>query len=176
MTAWTPTEDKLARDLWGAGLSAAEIGSRLGRPRNAVLGRLHRTKSETPERAEVPKYAKPIKNAAAKGNIGKACEAAQATQTGEQPSQAGFQVGASEGAQPPAGARAVTGPGVDDLTPTFGLVTLFELEPQMCKWPFGQPSTPEYRQCGRPQHGGYGPYCKHHFEMAYTPRGRRVVE
>jgi hypothetical protein len=79
------------------------------------------------------------------------------------------------------GPSETTGLGADDPdaggTPSFGLMTVIDVSPADCRWPFGDPSDLRaFRYCGRPQHGGYGPYCKHHFEMAYTPRGRRELD
>jgi hypothetical protein len=228
MTAWTPTEDKLARDLLAAGIGKTEIARRLGRTRNSIIGFFEREVRnpsayvkarqaengviplQPPPPAPPPEFPRPHRQsraahvlrvangiaakkkipvsvapttdsvAAAKGNIGKACEVPALAEPTGHASQAGFQVGASEGAQPPAGARAETGPGVDDLewqTPTSGRVSVLDVSPSDCRWPLGDPGDIiAFRYCGRPQHGGYGPYCKHHFEMAYTPRGRRVVE
>lgn len=40
--AWTDSENELARELCREGLSAGEIAKRMGRTRNAVIGRLAR--------------------------------------------------------------------------------------------------------------------------------------
>jgi hypothetical protein len=39
---WTPETKEEAKRLWNAGLSAAEIGMRVGKTRNAVIGLVHR--------------------------------------------------------------------------------------------------------------------------------------
>ncbi|MGY3359770.1 hypothetical protein ACVWZK_006433 [Bradyrhizobium sp. GM0.4] len=39
---WTEDEMSTLRQLWQKGLSASQIGARLGKSRNAVLGKLHR--------------------------------------------------------------------------------------------------------------------------------------
>jgi hypothetical protein len=40
--AWTPDEDRLAKEMAEQGRSSREIGKVLGRSRNAILGRFHR--------------------------------------------------------------------------------------------------------------------------------------
>jgi hypothetical protein len=40
--AWNPERLAQLRSLWAAGLSASEIGARIGVNRNAVLGKIHR--------------------------------------------------------------------------------------------------------------------------------------
>lgn len=64
--AWTPEEDRLAKEMAEQGRSASEIGKVLGRSRNAILGRFHRLGVKGKgERAEV-QYAAAKRRAAAK--------------------------------------------------------------------------------------------------------------
>lgn len=46
MTPWTEADDAKLQELVAEGLSASEIGSRLGRGRHSVIGRLHRAKGK----------------------------------------------------------------------------------------------------------------------------------
>lgn len=39
---WTPAKEKVLRGLWGYGLSAREIGLKMGASRNAVIGKARR--------------------------------------------------------------------------------------------------------------------------------------
>lgn len=59
-----------------------------------------------------------------------------------------------------------------DLTPDESpdAVTLLGLTDDTCRWPLGDPATPEFRFCGTDKHSGY-PYCARHARMAYS-RGR----
>jgi GcrA cell cycle regulator len=59
---WTDEETALLARLWGEGHSGAEIGRRLGKTRNAVLGRVHRDglpRREEPQRAARPRKIRP---------------------------------------------------------------------------------------------------------------------
>jgi GcrA cell cycle regulator len=48
-------------------------------------------------------------------------------------------------------------------------VTLMELRESTCRWPMGDPTTPEFRFCGGPSPVGGGPYCAYHARVAYQP-------
>ena len=61
-------------------------------------------------------------------------------------------------------------------------VTIIELKEAMCRWPLGDPSSPDFRYCGSP--AANGPYCAYHARLAYQPaqdrrrereRGRRLA-
>jgi GcrA cell cycle regulator len=51
-------------------------------------------------------------------------------------------------------------------------VTIADLSPQDCRWPLGDPATPEFRYCGQ-ERDGERMYCKHHASIAYSPRPKK---
>jgi len=51
-------------------------------------------------------------------------------------------------------------------------VTLMELVPEGCRWPMGDPGTPEFAYCGNRRAQINLPYCEGHCRMAYRPDGR----
>ena len=51
-------------------------------------------------------------------------------------------------------------------------VTIMDLRESMCRWPLGDPTTPEFRFCGARSITGL-PYCTHHAEIAYQPAAER---
>ena len=53
-------------------------------------------------------------------------------------------------------------------------VTIVELKEAMCRWPLGDPTTPEFRYCGSP--AASGPYCAYHGRLAYQPAQERRRE
>ncbi|MEK8125334.1 GcrA family cell cycle regulator [Methylocystis sp. IM4] len=57
----------------------------------------------------------------------------------------------------------------DVVIPLSERVTLMELRESMCRWPMGDPTTPEFRFCGAKSPIGAGPYCAHHSRVAYQP-------
>jgi GcrA cell cycle regulator len=54
------------------------------------------------------------------------------------------------------------------VIPMSERVTIMELRDSMCRWPLGDPSTPEFRFCGA-RSGTAGPYCGYHAQLAYQP-------
>jgi GcrA cell cycle regulator len=50
-----------------------------------------------------------------------------------------------------------------------GGCTLLELKPDSCRWPLGDPSTPEFRFCGANRECPT-PYCSAHADLAYNIR------
>ena len=50
-------------------------------------------------------------------------------------------------------------------------VTIVDLKEAMCKWPLGDPATPEFRYCGASSISG--PYCNFHARLAYQPSQER---
>lgn len=47
------------------------------------------------------------------------------------------------------------------------MVTFAELAPHHCRWPCGDPLTPEFRYCGGDREED-GPYCRFHFALAHN--------
>jgi GcrA cell cycle regulator len=45
---------------------------------------------------------------------------------------------------------------------------LLDLGPDDCRWPIGEPRSPDFHFCGKP-HAPGRPYCEHHWEMAFQP-------
>lgn len=53
------------------------------------------------------------------------------------------------------------------------MLTILDLEPGDCRWPIGDPQTPEFRFCGKPQLEAK-PYCPACCRIAYeSPEARR---
>jgi GcrA cell cycle regulator len=46
--------------------------------------------------------------------------------------------------------------------------TLLDLEANDCRWPIGEPRSPDFHFCGKSQVPGR-PYCEHHWSMAFQP-------
>jgi GcrA cell cycle regulator len=53
------------------------------------------------------------------------------------------------------------------VIPMSERVTLMELRESMCRWPMGDPTTPEFRFCGGRSPIGGGSYCVHHARLAH---------
>jgi GcrA cell cycle regulator len=165
-TGWSEERVDLLKRLWGDGLSASQIAGQLGGgvTRNAVIGKVHRLGlagrikpgAPAPMPAAPPRKARPERE-----------EAASVPSAPPQPPVLTALVG---GAAPTAAAPAI---------PVSQRVTIMELRESMCRWPMGDPTSPEFRFCGARAITGL-PYCTHHAQVAYQPaterrRDRRVA-
>lgn len=162
--AWTQERVELLTKLWADGLSASQIAAQIGGvTRNAVIGKVHRlglsgrAKTSSPSAQQRPRKASrppshPLQRPSAEG----------------------------PGAPAPAISTAALAlaPEPDPLisediaVPISQRVTIMELRESMCRWPMGDPTTPEFRFCGARSVTAL-PYCAHHARMAYQPAADR---
>ena len=63
-------------------------------------------------------------------------------------------------------------PSEDVVIPFSERVTIMELREYMCRWPMGDPTSPDFRFCGARSQTGL-PYCSYHSRIAYQPAADR---
>ncbi|GJD56407.1 GcrA family cell cycle regulator [Methylobacterium dankookense] len=163
--SWTDERVALLRRLWEDGQSASKIAAQLGGvTRNAVIGKVHRL--GLGGRAKAAEDGQPL----ARTQPAQEIEAAIAVVEAEAPEPVAivthrpapdFPIPAS----PPAPAEPVA-------LAVSQRVTIMDLRESMCRWPLGDPTTPEFRFCGARSITGL-PYCTHHAEIAYQPAAER---
>jgi len=161
--SWTDERVELLRKLWSDGLSASQVAAELGPgiTRNAVIGKIHRlglaerAKTASAPRPRVTKAARPATNAVA----------APAPRAG------GHVVHGNVALAFAPQTVVVARPNREEevVIPMSERVTLMELRESMCRWPMGDPTSPEFRFCGGKSPIGGGPYCAHHARVAYQP-------
>ena len=61
---------------------------------------------------------------------------------------------------------------IENIIPLGQRRTLLELNEDTCRWPIGDPATPEFFFCGGKPLGGL-PYCNFHSRAAYQPANER---
>jgi GcrA cell cycle regulator len=157
---WTDEKVELLRKLWLDGKSASQIAAELGDgvTRNAVIGKVHRLGLSGRVKASAP--------AAPRVRQRPASSRAAAPRPAR--SGGGFHGNAALAmARDPLLEEEVE-IREDVVIPMSLRVTIVELKEAMCKWPLGDPTTPEFRYCGI-QTQSEGPYCVHHGRMAYQP-------
>ncbi|MEL6687035.1 MAG: GcrA family cell cycle regulator [Pseudomonadota bacterium] len=166
--AWTEDRVETLSKLWAEGLSASQIAKQLGGvTRNAVIGKVHRLGLSGRAKPSRPKPAKTAttsrtstatkpKRAAAAPKVSKATTSKTA-----KPKVAPAQLPVS--AEPPLEAKPLK---------DGSYATILTLTENMCKWPIGDPSSDEFRFCGRKTEPDE-PYCKAHSMVAYQPSRRR---
>lgn len=156
---WSDERVELLRRLWEDGLSASQIATQLGSvTRNAVIGKVHRLGlSGRVKSAETPGVA-PRK-------IGRETEP-----EAEMP----VAVVAETDGSP---ARFEGAPAAPTLVAPVSLsitrrVTIMDLRESMCRWPIGDPTSPDFHYCGDRAITGL-PYCTAHAQIAYQPAAER---
>ena len=171
---WTDERVELLKKLWLEGLSASQIAGILGEgvTRNAVIGKVHRLKlsGRAKPASTAPRARTPARSAPRRPSTGSATRS-----TG---SAGGMMKARSMGSAPMHGATALKmsedleadvqmAARVEELfIPEEERVTLLQLSESTCKWPIGDPLTPNFYFCG--QHSEEGkPYCDFHSRRAY---------
>ncbi len=167
--AWTDECVELLKKLWSDGLSASQIAAELGNvTRNAVIGKVHRLglsgRAKSAAAPAAPRNAAPRKAPArapshpmsgpAGGTRGAHALAPQFVTEAE-----------PEAEQAPM-------PSEDVVIPFSERVTIMELREYMCRWPMGDPTSPDFRFCGARSQTGL-PYCSYHSRIAYQPAADR---
>jgi GcrA cell cycle regulator len=154
--SWTDERVELLRKLWNDGLSASQVAAELGPgiTRNAVIGKIHRlglaerakaVSAQRPRVAKAPRQTQPRMNGVSShGNLALAFA-------------------------PHALTSPRLAPEEEVVIPISERVTLMELRESMCRWPMGDPTSPEFRFCGGKSKIGGGPYCAYHARVAYQP-------
>jgi len=163
--SWTDERVELLRQHWTEGKSASQIASLLGHglTRNAIIGKVHRLGLSGRAQSASPAPSRP--------------RPAPSQQPAHRPPRAASRVvhGATALAIAPL-AEAEAEPKVYEgvVLPMSLRVTIVELREAMCRWPLGDPTSPDFRYCGSP--AAAGPYCAHHGKLAYQPAQDRRRE
>jgi GcrA cell cycle regulator len=168
MPSWIIDRVELLKKLWADGLSASQIAAELGGiSRNSVIGKVHRlglagrTKRPT---ASMPRQRKPrsrgttmrIVRPAIRGDTALAVLPAYALQFEPEPEL------------------------METIIPMWQRCSTLELSEGKCRWPIGDPRTPDFFFCGGKTIEGL-PYCGYHSRIAYQPavdrrRDRRTAQ
>ena len=156
--SWTDERVEALKKLWAEGLSASQIAAELGGiTRNAVIGKVHRlglagrakspaSAAPRPRKARAASAMLRISRPALRGNTA----LAQLYETDPDP-------------QPEL---------ADNVIPLGQRRTLLELNDETCRWPIGDPGSPEFFFCGGQTITSL-PYCAYHSRIAYQPANLR---
>ena len=158
---WTEERVERLKSLWMEGLSASQIASELGGvTRNAVIGKVHRLGLS----GRVTTAAKPR---APRPRLQRSPRYASGRTLGHR------------------GSLALASPDIDDIedeveitaevVPLARYLSLAELEPGSCRWPIGDPASPQFRFCGAPALPGQS-YCRACARKAYQTQPIRTYK
>ncbi|CAM5202885.1 GcrA cell cycle regulator [Bosea thiooxidans] len=166
--AWTDERVELLKKLWSDGLSASQIAAELGNvTRNAVIGKVHRLglsgRAKSAAQPAAPRNAAPRKAPTRSPSHPMASPVAHATRGAN---------ALAPNFAPEAEVEAAPLPSDDVVIPFSERVTIMDLREYMCRWPMGDPTSPDFRFCGARSQTGL-PYCAHHSRIAYQPAADR---
>ena len=150
---WTWTDENTAalRQCVDNGMTARQTAEKLGTSRNTVLGKAYRLHLRWKNVDPRTTYKNRPENRPATINAGP--KRKKATTAEEFASPVEF-----------VSLAAAFEPRGDALVP------IWDLAPESCRWPFGDPKDPEtFRYCGEVR-AGERPYCATHVRLAYIPR------
>jgi GcrA cell cycle regulator len=157
--SWTDERVEQLRKMWLDGLSASQIANELahGITRNAVIGKVHRLGLSGRVKSPAPAPARPRAKS----------QPEHAQHTPSAPIAHGNLAVAVEALSVPAPAPR---PAAEEVVvPISERVGIMDLRESMCRWPLGDPASPEFRYCGARMQIGLGPYCAYHARIAYQP-------
>jgi GcrA cell cycle regulator len=180
---WTDERVETLKKLWMEGLSASQIATELagGVTRNAVIGKVHRLKlsarakptNAAPRARPAPRPA-PRRVSSASAGVASVSSMSAAAPKPRPAMMRPQSVGATALAQvPQVQENLYVAPEVSELfIPEDKRLNLLQLNEQTCKWPIGDPLTPDFYFCG--QHAlESGPYCDFHSRRAYHQLERK---
>jgi GcrA cell cycle regulator len=153
---WTDERVEMLKKLWADGFSASQIAAELGGvTRNAVIGKVHRLglsgRAKSPS-SGMPRQRKPRSHMLRVSR----------------PVSRGANALALAYEMEPEPAPEL----IDNVIPMGQRRNLLELNENTCRWPIGDPSTPDFFFCGGKPLDAL-PYCSHHSRVAYQPASER---
>jgi len=181
--SWTEERVEILKKMWGEGQSASQIAKELGGvTRNAVIGKVHRlglsnrATSNSSSKSEAKPKAAPKVEA-------KAAASKEAPKVAEPVAEKPSNVTPLRRQIIPAGQPLPPQPSANEISPEAlarvteiekkaKKLTLLELTERTCKWPVGDPATPDFWFCGLPTQTGK-PYCEAHVGVAFQPMNSR---
>jgi GcrA cell cycle regulator len=165
--SWTDERVEQLRQHWLEGKSASQIAALLGHglTRNAVIGKVHRL--GLGGRAKSPSSGasrlRPASSQPGAHRLAPHRTASVAPRVVRGATALAIAPLTQAEAEPEAYESVVL--------PMSLRVTIVELKEAMCRWPLGDPTSPDFRYCGSPV--AHGPYCAHHGRLAYQPAQER---
>ncbi|MEM8732385.1 MAG: GcrA family cell cycle regulator [Pseudomonadota bacterium] len=182
--SWNDERVELLKKMWSEGQSASQIAKELGGvTRNAVIGKVHRLglsnrngSGGQGESAAKPKPSK-VKSAAKPAVKPKASvqAAAEKDPVAAPVSRIKPIIPAGQPLPPQPSANEIDPEAlakVSEIEKKAKKLTLMELTERTCKWPVGDPATPDFWFCGLPVQAGK-PYCEAHVGVAFQPMSAR---
>jgi len=165
---WTEQQIETLKKMWGNGYSANDIAKNLGGgvTRNAVIGKAHRLKLSASADSARPVVEPPSKTTGVVMTTITKVSKRRASVLRSLPP-----VKTSEPAPRSTILRDVSLRPIEMARRSEG-IPVTKAGERHCRWPIGDPRSPDFRFCGCEIHEGL-PYCSHHARIAYQTVSRR---
>lgn len=176
--SWTDERVELLKKMWNEGQSASQIAKELGGvTRNAVIGKVHRLGLSNRSSSSTAKPVKGEPKAKAATKTAAKTETVAAAKPAEKPTLPIRKpvITAGQPLPPQPSANEISPEAlanVREVEKKAKKIGLMELTERTCKWPIGDPATPEFWFCGLPVQQGK-PYCEAHVGVAFQPMSSR---
>jgi GcrA cell cycle regulator len=165
--SWTEQQIQMLKDMWGHGFSASDIAGRLGGglTRNAVIGKAHRLKLSAglAARGAGSPGMRPAPSAGM-ADIKSSRKRVMLRPLPVLPTPSGTT------SAKPVQREAFRSP-ADPAKRSEG-IAVTKAGDRHCRWPVGDPRSPDFRFCGCTVHEGL-PYCTDHARVAYQNVGKK---
>jgi GcrA cell cycle regulator len=156
--SWTDERVETLKKLWAEGHSASQIAGELGGvTRNAVIGKVHRLGLAGRAKSPASTAPRPRKPRAASHML----RVSRPSTRGNTALAHAYELEVD--AEPEF---------IDNVIPLGQRRNLLELTEETCRWPIGDPGTPEFFFCGGQALTSL-PYCAYHSRVAYQPANMR---
>jgi len=164
--SWSEQQIQMLKDMWGHGFSASDIAGRLGGglTRNAVIGKAHRLKLSA--------------GAAARGaavglrSVPTSSGVAEIKASRKRVMLRPLPVLPTPSTTPKVIQRESYRSPVDAFAKRSEGIAVTKAGDRHCRWPVGDPRSPDFRFCGCNVHEGL-PYCTDHARVAYQNVGKK---
>lgn len=166
--SWTDQQIQSLKKMWGNGFSASDIAKQLGggMTRNAVIGKAHRLKLSVSAPAT-----KQIDGAAVAAATANTMAGIQRASTKKRVMLRPLPPVQTPSHSTPQEVVKETLRALDNKARPEG-ISVTKAGERHCRWPIGDPRSPDFRFCGCEAHEGL-PYCLDHARVAYQTISKR---
>ena len=166
---WTEQQIETLKKMWGNGYSANDIAKNLGGgvTRNAVIGKAHRLKLSAGAASSRPVAEPPSKTVGVVATtINRVSKRRASVLRAMPPVKAATDAPARTTILRDVSLRPI------EMARRSEGIPVTKAGERHCRWPIGDPRSPDFRFCGCDIHEGL-PYCAHHARIAYQTVSRR---
>lgn len=169
--SWNDERVEQLKKLWNDGFSASQIAAQLGGvTRNAVIGKVHRLGLSGRVKPQAQTVAR-VKRVSS-DTYARSSSSRPSSSAGVRHISSGNTALKSSPSMYLSPEVEINPAQVIAFLPEGPRLTLLELTEKSCRFPIGDPTSPDFRFCGCDSNGSL-PYCSYHVTVAYQSTGER---